>query len=194
MMIGVSSMLPPCQTGFTKFSSAPSQGAFESAPVKIPGTAVDPTIPSLSKGTGSSRLADRGSEDFEYLHGGQTSLTTMTQLGKAATSTQRAQSPALLSGTKSPPDLGWDAVGLWESPREKVLTASTHAPASQAVVSKEEKALEMARRKEERKQVCRYPKLNFDQLNTFATPSSASPCLRNKRKWLAKHECWSITL
>lgn len=164
-MIGVSSALPPCRTGFTEFSLAPAKGAFESAPVKIPATVVDPMIPSLSKGSGSSRMTDRGSEIFESLHGDQIS---QTQLGKAPTSTQRAQSPALPSGTKSPPDLGWDAVGLWDSPREKVATASTCAPASQAVVSKEEKALEMARRKEERKQVCRYPKLNFDRLNTFA--------------------------
>lgn len=167
-MIGVSSALPPCRTGFTEFSLTPAKGAFESAPVKIPATVVDPMTLSLPKGSGSSRMTERGSEDFESLHGGQTSQITLTQLGKAATPTQRAQSPALPSGTKSPPDLGWDAVGLWDSPREKVPTASTCAPVSQAVVSKEEKALEMARRKEERKQVCRYPKLNFDRLNTFA--------------------------
>ena len=190
-MIGVSSTLPPCLTGFTEFPLTPAKGAFESAPVKTPATAVDPTTHSLSRGTGSSWVADQGSRDFESLRGGQISQTTPTQLGKVAMSTQRAQSPASLSVTNSPPeDLGWDAVGIWESPREKVSIASTFAPASQAVVSKEEKALEMARRKEERKQVCRAPKLNFDQLNTFATLSSASPCSRNKRKSPVKHEYW----
>lgn len=163
----MSSTLPPCRTGFTQFSLAPAKGAFESAPVKAPATAVDAMIPSLSRGTGPLRMTDRGSRGSESLHGGQISQTTLTQLGKAATSTQRAQSPALLSSAKSPSeDLGWDAVGIWESPREKVPTATT-SPASQSVVSKEEKKLEMARRKEERKQVCRDPNLNFDQLNTL---------------------------
>jgi SCY1-like protein 1 len=182
---------PSCQTEFTELSLAPAKGAFESAPAKTLVTAVDHTTRSLSRETGSSRMTDRGSPGFESRHGGQISQTTPTQLGKAATSTQRAQSPALFSGTKSPPeDLGWNAVGIWESPLEKVPTASTCAPASQAVVSKEEKALEMARRKEERKQVCRLPKLDFDQLNTFATLSSASPCSRSKRKSPVEHECW----
>ncbi|KIM45100.1 hypothetical protein M413DRAFT_441766 [Hebeloma cylindrosporum] len=119
--------------------------AFESAPVKTPAAAVEPIISSLSGGTGSSRMADRGS---------QISQATPKQLGNVAMSTQRAQSPALFSGgTKSPPDdLGWDAVDTWESPAEKVTPPSAYAPPSQAVVSKEEKALEMARRKEERRQ------------------------------------------
>ena len=186
MMIGVSSTFPPCRTGFTEFPAL-AKGAFESAPVKTPATAVNPIIPSLSKGDESSRMADRG---FESRRGGQISQATL-QLGEAATSTQRAQSPAPFSSTKSPPeDLGWGAVGIWESPAEKVPPASTRAMVSQAVVSKEEKALEMARRKEERKQVCHNPKPNFDQLTMFPTLSSASLCSRNKRKSLVvKHEC-----
>lgn len=179
----MSSTFPPCRTGFTEFP-APAKGAFESAPVKTPATAVNPIF---SKGDESSRMADRG---FESRRSGQISQATL-QLGEAAASTHRTQSPSPFSGTKSPPeDLGWDAVGTWESPAEKVPTTSTRAMVSQAVVSKEERALEMARRKEERKQVCHNPEPNFDQLNMNPTFSSASLCSRNKRKsLLVKHEC-----
>jgi SCY1-like protein 1 len=111
--------------------------AFESAPIKTPAK------PSLSKDHGSSWMTDQGLRSFGTLN--TTSMQVMT--------IQKVQSPALLPGTKSPQGgLGWDAVGTGEPPAEKAPNVPTGAPASQTIVSKEVKALEIARRKEERKQ------------------------------------------
>jgi len=132
-----------------------TKGAFESAPTKTPAK------PSLSRGPGSSWMTDQCSKSFGSLNGGQITQTTPMQVGKVMT-TQTVQSPALPPGTKSPQDdLSWDAVDTGEPPAEKALAVPTGAPASQAIVSRDVKALEIARRKEERKQVCRGPIAGF---------------------------------
>ncbi|KAF5321514.1 hypothetical protein D9619_001358 [Psilocybe cf. subviscida] len=60
----------------------------------------------------------------------------------------RPQSPL----SKPAQDADWDSAGGWDDTPASKPSASTPTSASQAPVSKEEKALEMARRKEERKQ------------------------------------------
>lgn len=78
------------------------------------------------------------------------------------TTPKRVISPQGRSAPVASPPLqeanDWDAVGAWEdtSAKKPSSTPSVHTPVT---LTKEEKAAEMARRKEERKQVC-FPNAN----------------------------------
>ncbi|PPQ70522.1 hypothetical protein CVT26_013980 [Gymnopilus dilepis] len=71
---------------------------------------------------------------------------------------QRVQSPLSRpssrgSGPQSAlQDSNWETDGMWDTPVDKPSPGSTLSSAAQSPISKEDKALEMARRKEERKQ------------------------------------------
>ena len=98
---------------------------------------------------------------------------------------QRVQSPLSRpssrgSGPQSAlQDSNWETDGMWDTPVDKPSPGSTLSSAAQSPISKEDKALEMARRKEERKQV-----RSFRQCFEFLklTLDSALLCSRNKRK------------
>ncbi|KAJ7782912.1 hypothetical protein B0H16DRAFT_1494832 [Mycena metata] len=75
--------------------------------------------------------------------------TTQSPKAVSVSSTKGRSTPVPPSPV--PESTGWDAVGAWEDPTETKATL-THSTSSTVVLTKEEKAAEMARRKEERKQ------------------------------------------
>lgn len=81
---------------------------------------------------------------------GKNSPILHAQSPRAVSPPQRRSAPV-----SSPPVLEatWDSVGAWEEASDKKSLA-TQSSTSTAALTKEEKAAEMARRKEERKQVC----------------------------------------
>lgn len=90
---------------------------------------------------------------------------------------QRALSPiprpysSQSSHPKSPTQAtDWDSAGDWESSNKSTEIPSSQTPvAGTANLSKEEKALEMARRKEERKQVSHPRRIDLGNSNTDKT-------------------------
>lgn len=79
--------------------------------------------------------------------------STPTQAQKSPPAIQRAQSPNPASQLSNTKDARLDAV-TWGVEMGGNLSTPSFAVSSPAAMTKEEKALEMTRRKEERKQVC----------------------------------------
>lgn len=142
-----------------------AQGAFESAP----------TQPNLATSTGNSNDSSTSwkAPSSSQLSNGLSTMSTPSQGQKSRPAIQRAQSPnscsqpSQLCDTKSPQ---LDTIGWGANPLEMGKGSSTSSPIvlSPAAMTKEEKALEMTRRKEERKQVClkQASRENF-LINTF---------------------------
>jgi len=147
-------------------------GAFETAPTSVPKTHAPaspmPTSSSASWGLGTIPA-----------------IRTPAASPPRIPLIQRAQSPvsrpysSQSSGPKSPQlDSSWDAADTWDTPAQAKPSAGP-APSNNVALGKEEKAAEMARRKEERKQVgqCWRDKTLFNNQS-----SSELRCSRNRRR------------
>ena len=125
-----------------------AEGAFESGPTNVRPNVTTSTTNLIDFGT--SLMAPSSSQ----LSGGLSTSTSSSQAQKPPPVIQRAQSPnprsqpSQMSNIKNP-EWGVNPLEIGEDS----ATPSTAVP-SPAVMTKEEKALEMTRRKEERKQVC----------------------------------------
>jgi hypothetical protein len=115
-----------------------AEGAFESGPTNA--------RPNLT--TSSANLNDPNSQ---LSWGLSTTSTSSSQAQKPPPYTQSPNPWSQPSNTKNP---RLDTIGWGVNPLEEGSSAPNTAVPSPAVMTKEEKALEMTKRKEERKQVC----------------------------------------
>lgn len=132
------------------------QGAFESAPT--------PTPQRSQMASSSSNppwdINVNGPTQLRGVPGAMNGkrLSPLVERAKSP-AIQRPQSPLPRPSSqalrpKSPPqDTTWDAIDTWDSANGKLSPTSSSDPPVSQPLSKEDKALEMARRKEERKQV-----------------------------------------
>lgn len=140
------------------------KGAFESAPTPATAPPAPPRPPASATAfspvnTNTSWLATPdGQPARNPLQTARPSVTPSTSRSKMT----RAQSPlprpysSQSSGTKSPSqEADWESAGTWETPAERNsgTTTPSYPLSNNVVLSKEDKAAEMSRRKEERKQV-----------------------------------------
>jgi hypothetical protein len=151
MTIGVG--LPLFLTEMKALTGFFAQGGFESAP-----TNVQPNLATSTANSNDSSTSWKAPSSSQ-LSNGLSTMSASSQGQKSRPAIQRAQSPnswsqpSQLCNTKSPQ---LDTIGWGANPLETGEGSPTSSPIvlSPAAMTKEEKALEMTRRKEERKQVC----------------------------------------
>lgn len=154
MTTGVSAALDTSIVQLTQLSIL--KGAFESAP-----TAMAPAFASPAPATSSFSAANTNTSWLNAANGRLSPRPPVTATHESrASKLPRAQSPlprpqsSQSSRVHSPSqNADWDTDAAWDAPT-KSPAAPSHSPSNTAVLSKEDKAAEMARRKEERKQVC----------------------------------------
>lgn len=144
-MIGVCWPLSLRKTGLAGFFA---EGAFESGPTNAQ--------PSLT--ISSANLYDSSTSwmapSSQLSWGLSTTSTSSSQIQKPPPGVQSPNpwsQPSKLSSTKN---LGSDTIGWGVDPSEEGSSTPNTTVPSPAVMTKEERALEMTKRKEERKQVC----------------------------------------
>lgn len=144
------------------------EGAFESGPANVQ---LSITNTANSDDTSTYLMAPSSSQ---LPWGFTTTSTSSSPAQKPPPVIQRAQSPNARSQPSNTKNLQSDTTG-WVNPSEigDGLSTTSSAVSSPAVMTKEEKALEMTRRKEERRQVC----LNeYFQEQLHLIHSSELPC------------------